>query len=362
MGEVYLAEDTRLERQVALKILLEDVAEDSDRVRRFVQEAKAASALNHPNILTVYEIGEYGRSRYIATEFIQGDTLRERMRSEPIGLNEAIAIARQTAASLAAAHEAGILHRDVKPENIMIRKDGLVKILDFGLAKLTETAAREPTSEDQTRIQLDTQPGVLVGTVAYMSPEQIRGRKVDARSDIFSLGIVMYELLRASSRSRARAIWSWRARYSKDEPTPARQLSPWMPRQLERIIEKALRKDRDHRYQHVKDLQIDLEDLLDELKFESKTTKKRRLYLAHADHTTAHAERDHLNDAAGSRCSTLSCLRQSPRFWSARHGISARALARQLAFRVRIRRARSLRGAALLASCIRPPSSRRMER
>src|SRR5204863_201684 len=142
MGEVYLAEDTRLERQVALKILLDDVAEDSDRVRRFVQEAKAASALNHPNILTVYEIGEYGNSRYIATEFIQGETLRERMRGEPIGLNEAIEISQQTAASLAAAHEAGILHRDVKPENIMIRKDGLVKILDFGLAKLTENEER----------------------------------------------------------------------------------------------------------------------------------------------------------------------------------------------------------------------------
>src|SRR5436190_8015936 len=273
MGEVYLAEDTRLERQVALKILLDDVAEDSDRVRRFVQEAKAASALNHPNILTVYEIGEYGNSRYIATEFIQGETLRERMRGEPIGLNEAIEISQQTAASLAAAHEAGILHRDVKPENIMIRKDGLVKILDFGLAKLTENAAREPMSEDQTRIQLDTQPGVLVGTVAYMSPEQIRGRKVDARSDIFSLGIVMYELFTGKFPFEGESHMELASAILKDEPTPARQLSPWMPRQLERIIEKALRKDRDHRYQHVKDLQIDLADLLDELKFESKKTK-----------------------------------------------------------------------------------------
>src|SRR5512140_1736658 len=171
MGEVYLAEDTKLGRRVAIKILLPDVAEDADRLRRFVQEAKAASALNHPNILTVYEIGEYRDSHYIAAEFIRGETLRERMRHGNIALTEAIGIAIQAAAALSAAHESGILHRDIKPENIMVRDDGLVKVLDFGLAKLTEKPETVPAHEAPTIQQIDTIPGLLVGTIAYMSPE-----------------------------------------------------------------------------------------------------------------------------------------------------------------------------------------------
>jgi eukaryotic-like serine/threonine-protein kinase len=272
MGEVYLAEDTRLDRRVALKILLEEVAEDKDRVRRFIQEAKAASALNHPNILTVYEIGEYEHSRYIATEFIEGETLRNRMRNDPMGLNEAIGVALQAAAALAAAHEAGILHRDVKPENIMIRGDGLVKVLDFGLAKLTENPNTSVSAEAATIRQLDTLPGTIVGTVAYMSPEQVRGRKLDARSDIFSLGIVMYELFTGRFPFEGEGHLELASSILKDSPQPIRQLSPALPRQLERIVDKALRKDRDNRYQHVKDMQIDLEDLRDELKFEAKKT------------------------------------------------------------------------------------------
>ena len=273
MGEVYLAEDTRLERQVAIKILLDDVAVDDDRVRRFVQEAKAASALNHPNILTVYEIGEYENSRYIATELIQGETLRDRMRRGTIGLNEAIGIALQAAASLAAAHEAGILHRDIKPENIMIRNDGLVKVLDFGLAKLTEKPGAVTTSEDPTLAQMNTRPGMIMGTVAYMSPEQVRGQRLDARSDIFSLGIVMYELFTGKFPFDGEGHFDLASSILKDDPQPIRQLSPGVPRQLERIVDKALRKDRENRYQHIKDLQIDLEDLRDELKFEAKQAK-----------------------------------------------------------------------------------------
>ncbi len=195
MGEVYLAQDAKLERQVALKVLLDEVAGDEERVRRFVQEAKAASALNHPNILTVYEIGEFEHTRYIATELIKGETLRDRLRGEPMTLREVLDVAMQVAAALNAAHGAGIVHRDIKPENIMLRDDGIVKVLDFGLAKLNANPAGQADSEDATRAQVNTRPGVVMGTVLYMSPEQARGKETDARCDVWSLGVVMYEML-----------------------------------------------------------------------------------------------------------------------------------------------------------------------
>lgn len=267
MGEVYLADDTKLERQVALKILLPDVASDDERVRRFVQEAKAASALNHPNILTVFEVGSSDGLRYIATELIRGKTLRDRMRSDPLKLSEALEITLQVAAALGAAHEAGIIHRDIKPENIMIRDDGLIKVLDFGLAKLSGMAAE---SVDTTLPQFSTNPGTLVGTVAYMSPEQARGRKLDPRSDIFSLGIVMFELFTGKRPFDGEGHLDLISSILKDEPLALRQVSPGLPRHLERIVEKTLRKDRNHRYQHVRDLHIDIEDLRDELRFEAK--------------------------------------------------------------------------------------------
>ncbi|MGB7070075.1 MAG: protein kinase [Pyrinomonadaceae bacterium] len=273
MGEVYLAEDARLERKVALKILLPEVAGDDERIRRFVQEAKAASALNHPNILTVHEIGEFENSRFIATEFIEGKTLRERMMGEPMSLHEKLGIALQAAAALKAAHGAGIVHRDIKPENIMLRGDGLVKILDFGLAKLTEVQPVASSSEDVTWAQVKTQPGMVIGTVAYMSPEQARGRTVDARSDIFSLGIVMYELFAGRPPFKGEGTMDLLTSILRDEPPSLRQILPELPRQLERIVDKTLRKDRDQRYQDVQDLVIDLEDHRDELKFEAKLGK-----------------------------------------------------------------------------------------
>ena len=193
MGEVYLAEDRRLGRRIALKVLPDAVAQNQDRLSRFEQEAFAASSLNHPNILTIYEFGREGDTYFLASEFIDGETLRERLEGAPLELSEAVDIAAQIAQALAAAHEANIIHRDIKPENVMIRKDGIVKVLDFGLAKLLEAEPLDLGAE--TRKVGLTQAGTVMGTVAYMSPEQARGKKVDARSDVFSFGAMLYEML-----------------------------------------------------------------------------------------------------------------------------------------------------------------------
>ena len=267
MGEVYLAEDLNLERKVALKVLLPDFANDNERVRRFEQEAKSASALNHPNILTVFEVGAFENTRYIATEFVRGKTLRDRVAGGQMDLAEMFSVSLQVTAALCAAHEAGIVHRDIKPENIMIREDGLVKVLDFGLAKLVSTSA---DSAETTLHQINTHPGMLIGTAAYMSPEQARGQKLDPRSDIFSFGIVMFELFGGKRPFQGDGHLDVISSILRDQPPTLREVSPEMPRQLERIITKSLRKDRDNRYQHIKDLQIDLEDLRDELKSENK--------------------------------------------------------------------------------------------
>jgi serine/threonine protein kinase len=188
MGEVYLAQDTRLGRKVALKMLPDYFTRDDDRVRRFQQEARAASALNHPNILTIYEIGHIDSRHFIATEFIEGETLRERMAESQMKIGEVLDVATQVAWALSAAHQAGITHRDIKPGNIMLRPDGVVKVLDFGLAKLTEHKG----DDLEAATLVNTKQGIVMGTAHYMSPEQARGLKVDARSDIFSLGVVLY--------------------------------------------------------------------------------------------------------------------------------------------------------------------------
>lgn len=264
MGEVYLAEDTELERHVALKILLAEVADDEDRVRRFVQEAKAASALNHPNILTVYEIGSFENSRFIVTELIKGETLRERLQGEPLSLREILDVAVQIASALNAAHAAGIVHRDIKPENIMLRDDGLVKVLDFGLAKLTEKQIRAVDSEGETRAQVRTSPGMVMGTVNYMSPEQARGKETDARSDIWSLGVVLFEMLTRKMPFEGETTNDTLAAILTREPA---LLDGSTPTELRRIIRKALQKKAGERYQTIKDFLLDVKNLKHDLEF-----------------------------------------------------------------------------------------------
>src|SRR5439155_24572078 len=196
MGEVYLARDERLARKVALKLLPEHLTADEIQLSRFKTEARAASALNHPNILTVYEIGADGNRQFIATEFIEGMTLRASLAGGRMNLHTALEIAVQVASALAAAHETGVVHRDIKPENIMLRPDGYAKVLDFGIAKLTEQRLESDLGDPGTTALLQTRPGLVLGTAHYMSPEQARGQKVDARSDIWSLGVVIYEMIR----------------------------------------------------------------------------------------------------------------------------------------------------------------------
>jgi serine/threonine protein kinase len=195
MGEVYLAQDTNLDRKVALKLLPEAVASNHERMRRFVQEAKSASALNHPNIITIYEVGEAESRHFISTEFIDGETLRQRMRKGPLKLNDVLEVSIQVASALAAAHAAGIVHRDIKPENIMVRRDGYIKVLDFGLAKLTEAEGSTGDPEAPTKTLVNTDAGTVLGTATYMSPEQAKGKYVDRRTDLWSLGAVIYEMV-----------------------------------------------------------------------------------------------------------------------------------------------------------------------
>ncbi len=278
MGEVYLAEDTKLDRRVALKILPAEFAENEARMSRFIREAKTASALNHPNIITIYEIGTSGKTNFISTEFIEGETLKTRINSNPLKLQTALDIAVQIASALSAAHEAGIVHRDIKPENIMIRPDGLVKVLDFGIAKLTgrgDTATQRHGDKTETvnaafpRLRFTaaspTKTGGIIGTASYMSPEQARGKKIDARTDIFSFGIVFYEMLtgkRAFSGATPLEIVS---SILKDEPVLIRRILPDIPPEIEQIVEKMLRKNADERYQTAGDLLTDLKNISREM-------------------------------------------------------------------------------------------------
>jgi serine/threonine protein kinase len=269
MGEVYLAEDKRLGRKVALKLLPATFTTDEDRLRRFEQEARAASALNHPNIITIYEIREAAGSHIIATEFVEGETLRHLLSRSALTLSEALNIAIQVADALSAAHKAGIIHRDIKPENIMVRPDGYVKVLDFGLAKLSEQATPAVAAEAPT-IQVRTGSGIVIGTAGYMSPEQARGLGVDHRSDIFSLGAVMYEMLARRKPFEGDTPSDTLAAILKTDPPPLARVAPGLPSELVRIVNKSLRKDREERYQVVKDLWLDLKALKQELEFQDK--------------------------------------------------------------------------------------------
>jgi len=265
MGEVYLAEDTRLKRKVALKLQPTELTANQDRLRRFEQEARAASALNHPNILTIHEIGEAEDRRFMAAEFVDGDTLRSRILSGPLKIDEALSIAEQAASALAVAHAAGIIHRDIKPENIMLRRDGIMKILDFGLAKLMDQA--EVGAEDATRQLVKTSAGMVMGTVAYMSPEQARGLAVDARTDIWSLGVVLYEMLTGRAPFEGPTTSDLIVSVLEREPPPLGHEA--LP-QLQRIVAKMLRKDREERYQLIRDVLLDLKSLREEAEFEGK--------------------------------------------------------------------------------------------
>jgi len=263
MGEVFLAEDVKLRRNVALKVLPEAIARDAERLRRFEQEALAASALNHPGILTIYEFGEDGSTHFLASEFVEGQSLRKIIElKDGLKLTAVLDISIQIAEALAASHEAGIVHRDIKPENVMIRRDGYVKVLDFGLAKLTERAeAPNAASEDETRALVRTAPGVVMGTAAYMSPEQARGRETDSRTDIWSLGAVLYEMLAGKLPFTGETVNHTIVSIIEKEPAPL----TGVPDELQRIVRKALTKDAAMRYQTARDMLIDLKNLRREL-------------------------------------------------------------------------------------------------
>jgi eukaryotic-like serine/threonine-protein kinase len=271
MGEVYLAEDLKLGRKVALKILPENIVSNKEQIGRFEQEARAASGLNHPNILTVYEIGAEGDLNFIVTEYIEGESLRGLMNKGRIELRKALDIAIQIASALATSHASGIIHRDIKPENVMIRQDGIIKVLDFGLAKLISKSAREEIgTEASTKALVKTASGIILGTPAYMSPEQARGKEVDAQTDIFSFGVMLYEMISGKRPFEGESAMDVISSILKNEPIPLHQLNPDIPHNLERIINKTLRKDPEERYQTAKDLLIDLKDIKQDLEFQNK--------------------------------------------------------------------------------------------
>ncbi len=271
MGEVFLAEDTRQHsRKVAIKVLPAELTKDEGRLRRFKQEARAILMLNHPNILTVFEIGQTDTLHYIATEFIEGETLRQYIWRDPLKVDEALGIAVQVAMALEAAHAAGIIHRDVKPENIMLRpdrfaRDRFVKVLDFGLIKLTERESAPGHDPEAVTMPVNqTNPGAVLGTTGYMSPEQAQGESIDARTDIFSLGVVLYEMVAGRPPFTGPTDSHVRVSIIDHDPAPLMSHSTEVPRHLERIVSKALAKDKAKRYQTVTDLKLDLEQLREE--------------------------------------------------------------------------------------------------
>jgi len=261
MGEVYLARDTRLERKVALKLLPPQYTQDAARIKRFEREARAASALNHPNIITIYEIGRIENKHFIAAEYIDGQTLRDLLSQGRVAMKDAIEIAIQIASALAAAYEAGIIHRDIKPENVMLRRDGYVKVLDFGLVKLTEQQSSLGHTNASEGDVGKTNPGTVLGTVRYMSPEQALAQNVDHRSDIFSLGIVLYELLTGMLPFKGNSTAAILDAIVHHREIPLTQIHADLPAELERISIRALEKDRELRYQTASDLRADLKRL-----------------------------------------------------------------------------------------------------
>lgn len=272
MGEVHLAEDLRLGRKVALKILPAEFVADTNRVRRFELEARAVSALNHPNILVIYEIGKERGIHFIVTEFIEGQTLRQKLAEGKLSVSETLSVGVQITEALQAAHSAGIVHRDIKPENIMLRPDGYVKVLDFGLARVNEKARSSSDPNTPTVDDIETDPGTIMGTAHYMSPEQARGLKVDARSDIFSLGIVLYEMLSGQKPFTGQTMSDVMAAILRAEPAPLMQGESPFQAELDRCVAKSLCKDRNARYQVVSEMLNDLKRLRQRLDFDDQAT------------------------------------------------------------------------------------------
>src|SRR3974390_2439767 len=266
MGEVYRAYDNRLQREVAIKVLPESLTSDPERLRRFEQEARVVAALNHPNILAVYQMATHNGVSYMVTEFLDGETLRERLTHAPLPLRKAIDYAVQIAHGLAAAHDRGIIHRDLKPENIFVTKDGRIKILDFGLAKLQEnphSAVRSPHSHaapDAPTLAESTQPGMVVGTPAYMSPEQVRGEPTDHRTDIFAFGCVLYEMLSGRRAFRRDTPVESMNAVLKEDPPDLRASHTNIPPAPERVVRRCLEKSPESRFQSAKDLAFGIEN------------------------------------------------------------------------------------------------------
>jgi serine/threonine protein kinase len=261
MGEVYRARDSKLGREVAIKVLPAAFSEDGERLRRFEQEAQAASALNHPNILVIFHIGMHAGAPYIVSELLEGETLRERMGGVALPQRKVIDYGLQIAHGLAAAHTKGIVHRDLKPENVFITKDGRVKILDFGLAKLTGSADGIQSQTEVPTRRVDTDPGVVMGTLGYMSPEQLRGRPVDHRSDIFSFGAILYEMLSGKRAFRGESTADTMSSILREDPPDLSETNKTVSPALERVVHHCLEKNPEERFHSASDLAFAIEAL-----------------------------------------------------------------------------------------------------
>src|SRR6185436_8244450 len=258
MGAVYRAKDTRLDRFVAIKVLTNVAVSDRERLLRFEQEARATGMLNHPNLLTIYDIGRDGDGNpYLVSELLEGETLSTRLLRGPLAARKAVDAALQMALGLAAAHEKGVVHRDLKPDNIFLTRDGRLKILDFGIAKLTGSAG----SDGPTFQMAATEPGMVLGTVGYMSPEQVRGEPVDHRSDLFALGAIFYEMLSGIRAFKRNSSIETLNAILKEEPPDLTDMLPSLPPAIEHLVRRCLEKDREQRFQSARDLSFNLETL-----------------------------------------------------------------------------------------------------